>query len=84
MAKPLSQRPVDWIVLAFFVVNLGFITYIVDLEQLVIADRSNFKYPVWPPKMMVDLVHWWGDTFDPLLIAQQQLEKGQFRRSHLR
>eukprot|EP00703_Trepomonas_sp_PC1_P003457 JAP93149.1 Transmembrane domain-containing protein [Trepomonas sp. PC1] len=70
MGKPLSKRPIDWIILAFFIVNLGFITYIVDLEQLVVADRSNFKYPVWPPKMMIDLVHWWGDNFDPLLIAR--------------
>ena len=37
---PLKERPVDWIILAFFVINLGFITYIVDLEQLVIVTRA--------------------------------------------
>jgi len=67
---PLGKRPIDWLLLGFFIVNLGFITYIVDLEQLVIADRAHFEYPLWPPRVMVDLVHWWGDNFDPLLIAR--------------
>ena len=51
---PLRERPIDWILLAFFVVNLGFITYVVDLEQLVIADRARFDYPLWPPPVLVD------------------------------
>ncbi len=51
-------------------VNLGFITYIVDLEQLVIADPNSFSYPLWPPGPLVDLVHWWGRTFDPVLLAR--------------
>jgi hypothetical protein len=63
---PLRDRPLDWVILAFFVLNLGFITYIVDLEQLVIASRAHFEYPLWPPRPLVDLVHWWGDSFDPL------------------
>lgn len=67
---PLKKRPIDWIILIFFVINLGFITYIVDIEQLVIADRAHFDYPAWPPKALVDLVHWWGDTFDPLQNAR--------------
>ena len=66
----LRERPIDWLLLGFFVINLGFITYIVDIEQLVIADRAHFEYPLWPPHAMVDLVHWWGDHFDPLLIAR--------------
>jgi len=56
--------------LAFFVVNLGFITYIVDFEQLVVGDPSQFTYPVWPPGPLIDLVHWWGRTFDPVLLAR--------------
>jgi hypothetical protein len=52
------------------VVNLGFITYVVDLEQLVIADPAHFSYPLWPPPVLVDLVHWWGREFDPLLLAR--------------
>jgi hypothetical protein len=55
---------------AFFLVNVGFITYIVDLEQLVIADAKHFAYPVWPPPPLVDLVHWYGNHYDPLLIAR--------------
>jgi hypothetical protein len=46
------------------------ITYWVDLEQLVIADPSNFEYPVWPLPFMVDMVHWWGSAFDPLQWAR--------------
>jgi len=67
---PLRERPLDWLILAFFIINLGFISYIVDLEQIVITSRAHFDYPVWPPKPLVDLVHWWGDTFDPLQNAR--------------
>jgi hypothetical protein len=67
---PLRRRPLDLIAVAFFLVNLGFITYIVDLEQLVIADPAHFIYPPWPPARLVDLVHWWGRSFDPALMAR--------------
>ncbi len=67
---PLSQRRGDILIVAFFLLNLCFITYIVDFEQLVIPDPSHFVYPIWPPHAMVDLVHWWGHTFDPLLMAR--------------
>jgi hypothetical protein len=42
---PLSKRPGDIAILAFFLVNILFITYIVDLEQLVIADPEPFTMP---------------------------------------
>jgi hypothetical protein len=67
---PLRQRKVDFAFLAFFVLNATFITYIVDLEQLVIADPDNFRYPVWPPAPLVDLVHWYGGNYDPLVMAR--------------
>jgi hypothetical protein len=67
---PLSQRRGDILIVAFFLLNLCFITYIVDFEQLVIPDPTHFVYPAWPPPAMVDLVHWWGHTFDPLLMAR--------------
>lgn len=59
----------------FFTINLSFITYIVDLEQIVIPveqaqDPSKLQYPLWPPKPLVDLVHWYGRSFDPVLIAR--------------
>ena len=69
---PLSQRRIDWFILSFFFVNIIFVTYMIDLEQLVISDTSNFEYPFWPPRFMIDLTHWWGNNFDPVLIARPQ------------
>ena len=60
----------DVALVAFFLLNLCFITYIVDLEQLVIANPAHFTYPWWPPAPLVNLVHWWGRTYDPLLLAR--------------
>jgi len=67
---PLRERRGDWLFLGFFLLNATVITYVVDLEQLVIADPARFDPPLWPPAPLVDLVHWWGNTFDPLLIAR--------------
>ena len=67
---PLRQRPLDIAILAFFLVNILFITYVVDLEQLVIANPAHFSYPIWPPAPAVDLIHHYGRTFDPVLIAR--------------
>jgi hypothetical protein len=67
---PLSKRRTDLIYIAFFLVNLLFITYIVDLEQIIIKDPSNFRYPLWPLPFLVDMVHWWGNHFDPLQNAR--------------
>lgn len=67
---PLSKRPIDVAIIIFFIINLLFITYIVDLEQLVIADPEHFSYPLWPPAKLVDLVHWYGRNFDPVLMAR--------------
>jgi EXPERA (EXPanded EBP superfamily) len=69
-AIPLRRRPRDLLFVAFFLLNLCFIPYIVDVEQLIIADPAHFQYPLWPPAPLVDLVHWWGRTFDPLLLAR--------------
>jgi EXPERA (EXPanded EBP superfamily) len=67
---PLRGRLYDLVFLAFFLVNASFITYIVDLEQLVVPDPANFDYRVWPPPPLVDLVHWYGERYDPLLLAR--------------
>jgi hypothetical protein len=67
---PLRKRPFDIACIVFFLVNFFFITYIVDLEQLVIADPHHFEYPAWPPRALVDMVHHYGDTFDPLQNAR--------------
>ena len=67
---PLRERKFDWFFIGFFAVNFVFITYQVDLEQLVIKDPDNFEYPPWPPAAVIDLVHWWGRNFDPLLMER--------------
>jgi hypothetical protein len=67
---PLSRRPMDIATLVFFVVTLIFITYIVDLEQLVVRDPRHFNYPFWPPAACINLVHWYGNRFDPVLMAR--------------
>lgn len=67
---PLRRRPVDIAILVFFFVNILFITYIIDIEQLVIDDPAKFDYPFWPPRMLVDLVHWYGRNYDPPLMAR--------------
>jgi hypothetical protein len=64
-AIPFRDRKIDWFFVGFFAINFAFITYVVDLEQLVIADPNRFEYPLWPPAPLVDLVHWWGRSFDP-------------------
>ena len=35
-----------------------------------IPDPAHFTQPLWPPAPLIDLVHWWGRTFDPLLLAR--------------
>ena len=67
---PLSQRRGDIVIIAFFLVNVLFITYTVDLEQIVIPNVAHFTYPIWPPHALVDLFHWYGRTFDPLIVAR--------------
>lgn len=69
-AIPLSERRLDLVFLAFWVLNLLVITYMFDLEQVVIRDPRRFEYPAWPPAFMVDLAHWWGRSFDPVLYAR--------------
>jgi hypothetical protein len=46
---PIRQRRLDLLFVAFFLLNFGFITYVVDLEQVVIAGPARFSYPLWPP-----------------------------------
>jgi hypothetical protein len=69
---PLRNRRLDWLIVAFFVINFFFITYIVDLEQLVIPDPTQYRQPAWPPPVMLNMIHSYGSTFDPLLMARPQ------------
>jgi hypothetical protein len=70
-ATPLAHRPVDIVFIAFWAVNLGFITYMIDIEQLVIPDPAHFAYPIWPPRFAVDAIHWWARSFDPVVWARE-------------
>jgi hypothetical protein len=67
---PLSRRPLDVALLGFFVVNLLFVSYVISLEQIVIANPAAFTPPLWPPGAAVRLIHWWEKTYDPLLWAR--------------
>src|SRR5438128_919045 len=70
-ALPLSARKGDIAILVFYWINLLFITYVVDVEQLTIPSMEpGWTYPLWPPKAACDLVHWYGLNHDPLLIAR--------------
>jgi hypothetical protein len=67
----LRYRRWDLIFIAFFVLNAGFITYFFDIEQITVANAVHMThYPAWPPKPIVDLVHWYGRQWDPLLMAR--------------
>jgi emopamil binding protein len=61
---------IDLAIVAFFALNLVFVAYGVDLENVVIADPAHFRYPAWPLPPVVDAIHWWGRNFDPLVLAR--------------
>jgi hypothetical protein len=67
---PFRQRRLDWLFVGFFIINLFFITYVVDLEQLVIDNPFQYQQPAWPPPVMLKVIHSYGTTFDPLLMAR--------------
>jgi hypothetical protein len=69
---PFRRRKRDWLFVGFFLINLFFITYIVDIEQLIIPDASRYTQPVWPPAPLINMVHSYGNAVDPLLIARPQ------------
>ena len=67
LAPPLARRPWDIGFIVFWTINFGFITYMIDLEQIVIRDPAHFTYPLWPPRFAVDAIHWWARSFDPVV-----------------
>lgn len=67
---PFRDRKRDWFFVGFFALNFFYISPLVDLEQLIIADPNNFEPPLFPPLWSIELTHWWGRTFDPLLLAR--------------
>jgi hypothetical protein len=75
---PLSKRPGDIAILVFFFVNILLITYIVDIEQLIIADPLHFTYPIWPPPAAVDAIHWWGAYIRSGTIGATRVVEGHY------
>ena len=69
---PLKDRKPDLIFMVFFLINLFFVTYVVDVEQLTISDPYSQQQAAWPPAGMVKIIHSYGETFDPLLMARPQ------------
>ena len=67
---PLSRRPLDLALVAFFAVNLLFTTYVVSFEQIAVLDPLRDPPPPWPPEPLLSLVRWWETRFDPLLLAR--------------
>jgi len=70
LAPPLARRPWDIGFIVFWTINFGFITYMIDIEQIVIRDPAHFTYPLWPPRFAVDAIHWWASSFDPVVWAR--------------
>eukprot|EP00700_Malawimonas_jakobiformis_P002402 EC724042.1.p1 GENE.EC724042.1~~EC724042.1.p1 ORF type:complete len:187 (+),score=43.90 EC724042.1:61-621(+) len=70
-AVPFLKRPADVAIVVFFVIAF-FIVFLLDLEQVAISDPSiPFDYPLMPPKFFVDLIHWWGRTYDHVLWVRE-------------
>ena len=72
MVIPYRKRKLDWLIVFFFLLNLFFITYVVDIEQLIIPDPYHYQQPLWPPAFMVTIIHAYGQNIDPLLMARPQ------------
>ena len=67
---PLARRKLDVALVAFFAVNLLLVTYVISLEQIVIADPLHSAPPPWPPERLLAIIHWYERSFDPLLLAR--------------
>lgn len=67
---PFSRRKLDWLLVGFFVLNIAFITYAVDVEQLILSDPYHYQQPLWPPAPLVKMIHSYGQALDPLLMAR--------------
>lgn len=67
---PLRKRPIDVALLGFFAFNLVFVSYVISLEQIAVANPANPGTPLWPPRGALALIHWWERTYDPLLWAR--------------
>jgi len=67
---PLSRRRLDIAFLGFFVFNVLFVSYVISIEQILIRNPADVGGARWPPGGTLALIHWWEQTFDPLLWAR--------------
>ena len=58
------------VLLGFFAMNLLLVTYVISLEQIIVDSPSAFAPPIWPPRAALAVIHWWEQTYDPLLWAR--------------
>lgn len=63
----------DRLLVGWFVVGFC-ITYLIDMEQVVVQDPAKYGLPGhtpwWPPAPCVRAIHWWGHTADRLVLAR--------------
>lgn len=68
---PLSMG--DKALVGWFVLGTA-ITFLIDMEQVLIDDPSTYGVagpkPAWPPEPCVRAIHWWGRTADKLVLAR--------------
>jgi len=70
-----SRKVIDILLIIFFLINVLFICYLFDIEQLIVSGADHTtnwplspeEYPLWPPKFIVDLNHFVGQ-FDHALL----------------
>lgn len=68
---PLARRKRDIALIVYFAINFVFITYIANIEQLIIDDPRDFTYPIWPPRVFIDMNHEFALKHDPVLLARE-------------
>lgn len=85
MAPPAAPlRWIDRFLLLFFY-TAALVVVFIDSEQILLKDPTTYtKHPtswfgtcgddgwpvLWPPSPFIDLIHWWGNQYDPLLIKR--------------
>ncbi|WDL98791.1 EXPERA domain-containing protein [Alicyclobacillus sp. ALC3] len=67
---PFRQRWYDVVFVFFFLINVCFVTYIIDIEQIIVSNPYHFNPPAWPPMFFIRMVHHYGALYDPDLMAR--------------
>jgi len=43
---------------------------VIDVEQVTVTDINNYADVAWPPQAVIRVIHWWGHSCDPALLAR--------------